>query len=700
MSERANARRLGPPWVPVMALLQRELLERVRTGGHFIMRTLYVFVLFMIVLLFGAEALIGDLHSVTRAPEVGRLLFGSFSLVQYALAVLIIPLLGAGAIVDERRERSMGLLLLTELSYGQIVGGKVLARLGVVLLILLSNIPVLSLASILGGVELLDVARVFALTLGTSIMMTGVTVALSSALRSPVQVAIASYAWLAALLLSLFGLIALDPRYYWSWHPMVALALSVWEPLQLGGDVWVNAGVNAGVGVAACVAAALLLRASARRQRVMAPRVGVTGRAERPVDPGAVWSNPIAWRGWSRSGRPLVWSLLSLSVGLGCALWALLIDENDLEPLLLIGAPTVVVLFSLFAIATGSSAFAQEKREQTLDLLNLTFLTSWEIIWGKAVGVGRLALYAGLILLPGLVVGALRGPEASPLLLLLPVLASTVVIFFFGAMSIFYSLVADTPMKAAFPAVGTFIYVMGGMVFWPLIIFQDEDALGLSLILGYALVWVPVVVLVARSSSPRLGSLLGWIGGWSAGILLTNLLVALGYGSRISGASVGVGLHPGALVVASAVFGLKTYGMSVDKEFVAGALLGVPLLGLGGVIFLMAGARLMEERRRVESSEGEVAPVAALLSGVLPGAGHLFLGRNLRGGLFLGGYLLAALVVAVVAFLTHPAVGFALLLLHGVAAADAWVQGQRESARRREAALLEREGQVAAEGGP
>ena len=68
--------------------------------------------LFIVVLGFSWDTLFDTWNdSLTRAPEVGRTLFVAFSAVQFGLVGLVVPLLGAGALVEERVGRSLGPLI-------------------------------------------------------------------------------------------------------------------------------------------------------------------------------------------------------------------------------------------------------------------------------------------------------------------------------------------------------------------------------------------------------------------------------------------------------------------------------------------------------------------------------------------------------------------------------------------------------------
>src|SRR5262249_23184183 len=85
--------------------------------------------------------------------------------VQLAAAVVLTPILTAGAITEERGRRTLDFVLLTHLKDREIIVGKLAARLAQVALILLTGMPVLGLVQLLGGVDPNIVLAAFAATL-------------------------------------------------------------------------------------------------------------------------------------------------------------------------------------------------------------------------------------------------------------------------------------------------------------------------------------------------------------------------------------------------------------------------------------------------------------------------------------------------------------------------------------------------------
>ena len=100
------------------------------------------------------------LQSVSDAGEyaaAGRMLFGVLMLLEAVLVVALMPVLCAGAMLREYRQRMLESLLLTKLTPRGIVAGKLYAALGFVLVALLAVLPVTATVFMLGGVSPLEV---------------------------------------------------------------------------------------------------------------------------------------------------------------------------------------------------------------------------------------------------------------------------------------------------------------------------------------------------------------------------------------------------------------------------------------------------------------------------------------------------------------------------------------------------------------
>lgn len=608
---------------PIVALLRRELFERVRATSHFIMRTAYVSVLLFVVVIIVWETLVSSYDQpLSRAPQLGQLLFSVFTTLQYGLVLILVPLLGAGAVVDERKERSLQLLVLTDLDPWQITSGKFLARFGVMTLIILSNVPVLFFSALLGGVEPLDVVRIFSLTLGTAALFLGISIAVSAVARSAIASAMISYTVLVAFLLSPIALVWLDPSWLLHWHAPTVLAFAIGEPLQIQAIWWHAAVVSLGAAVGFIALATAALRRDVRKTRVF-----TSASKDGAGQPVSVWSNPIAWREWSRKGRRgLMWGF---AAGVGLTLAALewlLVDRHDKDDAYIVGLLIVQFLALLYSLAFGAGAFAQEKREQTLDLLRLTRLRPLQVVLGKLAGIARIAVGFCLIILPPLVVCvALDRDTPWPVLLSVPI-GFIITMVFVAAVSMFWSLQASTPLRAALPAVGTILYLCLGVFLWPLLIFQDDDAIPISVAIGWLAIFGPVLFFLARASQRHFSIAASLVAAWCCVVVLAGFPIEDTEWALLT-------VHP---------FGLEalTFIFFNDNAPQRGAgialIIGPVLLLFASAIFLWSSSVLLDRQSSLDDANTRDNPIAALWLGLLlPGAGHLYLGELRTGMLYL-----------------------------------------------------------------
>ncbi|HEX8683306.1 MAG TPA: ABC transporter permease subunit [Ardenticatenaceae bacterium] len=85
--------------------------------------------------------------------EAGRIIFSFISGMEMLLLAALAPTLTSGAIASERQAQTFDMLMATPLTSGQVLGGKLMASMNYVFLLLVAGLPVNSLAFLFGGVE-------------------------------------------------------------------------------------------------------------------------------------------------------------------------------------------------------------------------------------------------------------------------------------------------------------------------------------------------------------------------------------------------------------------------------------------------------------------------------------------------------------------------------------------------------------------
>lgn len=146
----------------LLTVVQREFLRDGRRWQTWALRTGFVTALYVLLALLWAERT-GGAETLDRVAigRTGRVLFQAFVAAQTVALVLITPVLVATAVIEERDGGTLPLLALTRLSPAGILGGKVLARVLQIELVVLGGLPFLALCSSLGGFGPVDLLNVF-----------------------------------------------------------------------------------------------------------------------------------------------------------------------------------------------------------------------------------------------------------------------------------------------------------------------------------------------------------------------------------------------------------------------------------------------------------------------------------------------------------------------------------------------------------
>ncbi len=157
-----------------------------------------------------------------RLALVAERTFTSFADAQLVVVVLLVPLLVAGSVAEERARGTLSLLLGGRLSAAEIVGEKLAARLILALAPMVAGLPMLALVARLGGVEPGRVATSHGGTIAAAWCAGSVALLVSVHSRSAVGAVVGAYAaclawigapvWLFFLVREWGGLAALKQR--------------------------------------------------------------------------------------------------------------------------------------------------------------------------------------------------------------------------------------------------------------------------------------------------------------------------------------------------------------------------------------------------------------------------------------------------------------------------------------------------------
>ncbi|MDQ7027093.1 MAG: hypothetical protein Q9P01_18155 [Anaerolineae bacterium] len=146
------------------AVMLKELRGRMRGVRSFAIITIFLSLMgSFTVLLYLLQLPRVNTQDTIITGELGRLLFIGVVGIELLLIVFIVPALTAGAVTGERERKTFDLLQTTLLSAPAFIVGKMESALGYILMMLLSAIPLQSIAFLFGGVSGVEVAIAFVL---------------------------------------------------------------------------------------------------------------------------------------------------------------------------------------------------------------------------------------------------------------------------------------------------------------------------------------------------------------------------------------------------------------------------------------------------------------------------------------------------------------------------------------------------------
>lgn len=154
------------------AVSVRELRGRMRGVRSFAIITVFLILMgSFVILLYLLQLPRLRTTDVVITGNLGQLLFFGVVGVELMLIAFIVPALTAGAITGERERKTYDLLQTTLLSAPAFIVGKMESALGYIVLLLMSAIPLQSIAFLFGGVSQTEVYVTFILLMATALLL-------------------------------------------------------------------------------------------------------------------------------------------------------------------------------------------------------------------------------------------------------------------------------------------------------------------------------------------------------------------------------------------------------------------------------------------------------------------------------------------------------------------------------------------------
>ncbi len=185
-------------WIRIFGpVLHYEAIRVARRGRYFLLRVGYagglLLLLLWIHMLWRMEYRHEE-NTTKKMVELAAQYFTTYAVVQYFAVILLTPAYVAGCIADDKERRVLEFLLATDLSNQEIIFGKLVARVGNLLMLLLAGIPVLSCVQFFGGIDPLIMLVVNGATVMTMLGLVGISMVNSVQRRRGRDAVIVTYA--------------------------------------------------------------------------------------------------------------------------------------------------------------------------------------------------------------------------------------------------------------------------------------------------------------------------------------------------------------------------------------------------------------------------------------------------------------------------------------------------------------------------
>ena len=223
-------------------MIRKELRQRMRERRGWLLPSLYLLVLGAIVTFTYFVTTVDREGFNVQGSTIGVVLFLTLAYSQLALLLLMAPIFSAGSITIEKEQRTLAGLLTSLLTATQIWRGKFVSSLLFVLLLLVTSLPVLSMAFAFGGVGPWEI---FTATLTTVIVlgcMSAIGLYCSSAFRRSVHATAVSYATVIAISVVTAIIFFVRLQMHEAAHATGAAAADTWYgiPLNIRLPMYVN----------------------------------------------------------------------------------------------------------------------------------------------------------------------------------------------------------------------------------------------------------------------------------------------------------------------------------------------------------------------------------------------------------------------------------------------------------------------------
>jgi ABC-2 type transport system permease protein len=452
-------------------ILDKELRVSSRRKRNYFLRSIYILLLLLIMVLFWVEEVYSGgsfAYRSSRMSEIGKFIVLIIVWFQFIGSQFLAVVMLSSAISDEIYHKTLGVLMTTPISSFQIVFGKLFSKLLQLILLIAISFPLLAVVRIFGGIPWDYCFTSLCITLSTIIFVGSVSLFFSIFCRR-------AYASVIAGLLSVFTLFALVPlllemivdihsspdkflQLFFHCNPYFLLGYTTDKMMQPGGV----AGIVVFWPVCCIVllsASAFILTASVIFVRRVALRqiTGWQGGAatkkrsalkSSALNPSSrirtVTNQPVLWKElhWPLLGRhkKIAFCAILGSVIIIVFTYTLcLVQDTFSNKETHVAYSVIFVGFGLlFTIVIPATTITTEKEAASWQLLLTTTQTDWQIIIAKFIGALRRCIPAWFFLFAHLIFFSLCG-FIHPAALILMAMLVTWLIVFLSASGLYFS---------------------------------------------------------------------------------------------------------------------------------------------------------------------------------------------------------------------------------------------------------------------
>jgi ABC-type transport system involved in multi-copper enzyme maturation permease subunit len=367
-------------------VLQRELLTNLRMPRAFVLLFVYVALLGGVVYLAWPQEQRLDMAQ----PEAAKRLVNLFFFGQYMLASLMAPSFAAGAITGEKERMSYEMLLASPLRPGAIVFGKLFAALCHLGILMICSLPIVMLCLPLGGVSLYEVFAAYFAMIATVGLFGMISLWASSYFRRTSASLVVSYLMIL---------------------PLAMVCVLMWNQLEQLGRARLMVVMT--VVPVACLSLAALMWRNACHRLLYPPDLGSEGKEvvdleteareavglyiKRDEFPDRLFAPPKRTTFMEEGVNPIYDKEMRSEIfSQGTLMLRLVIQISMLLALFVMAcclyiwpqyAPWYISYVLLFNMLVGpvfsAGSVTSERERQTLDLLLVTLVTPWQMLWGK-----------------------------------------------------------------------------------------------------------------------------------------------------------------------------------------------------------------------------------------------------------------------------------------------------------------------------